>query len=57
MRVVKTIHSYDGSEQFGTRTLDRLGLPLFDLFTVRMGEKEKAYLMTGDKRAVLGEEL
>jgi adenylyltransferase/sulfurtransferase len=57
MRVVKTIHSYDGSEDFGKRTLDQLGLPLFDVFTVRMGEKEQAYLMAGDKSAVLGEGL
>ena len=57
MRVVKTIHSYDGKESFGGRKLDRLGLPLFDVFTVRTAEKEKAYLMAGDKRSVLGDEL
>jgi molybdopterin/thiamine biosynthesis adenylyltransferase len=57
MRVVKTIHSYDGSEDFGKRSLDKLGLPLFDVFTVRTAEKEKAYLMAGDRSAVLGEEL
>jgi adenylyltransferase/sulfurtransferase len=57
MRLVKTIHSYDGSEDFGKRSLDQLGLPLFDVFTVRTAEKEKAYLMAGDKSAVLGEEL
>src|SRR5438105_4894110 len=57
MRAVKTIHSYDGSEDFGNRSLDNLGLPLFDVFTVRTAEKEKAYLMAGDKSAVLGDEL
>jgi adenylyltransferase/sulfurtransferase len=57
MRVVKTIHSYDGTESFGTRALDKLGLPLYDVFTVRTAEKEKAYLMAGDKNAVLGDEL
>ena len=57
MRVVKTIHSYDGSEDFGKRTLDQLGLPLFDVFTVRTAEREKAYLLAGDRRAVLGDEL
>ena len=57
MRVVKTIHSYDGSEDFGQRSLDKLGLPLFDVFTVRTAENEKAYLMAGDKSAVLGDEL
>jgi molybdopterin/thiamine biosynthesis adenylyltransferase len=57
MRVVKTIHSYDGSEDFGKRSLDKLGLPLFDVFTVRTAEYAKAYLMAGDRSAVLGEEL
>jgi adenylyltransferase/sulfurtransferase len=57
MRLVKTIHSYDGSEDFGKRSLDQLGLPLFDVFTVRTAENEKAYLMAGDKSAVLGDEL
>jgi molybdopterin/thiamine biosynthesis adenylyltransferase len=57
MRVVKTIHSYDGSEDFGERSLDKLGLPLFDVFTVRTAENEKAYLMAGDRSAVLGDEL
>jgi molybdopterin/thiamine biosynthesis adenylyltransferase len=55
MRVVKTIHSYSGSESFGTRPLDALGLPLYDVFSVRTGEAEKAYLIGGDKIQVLGE--
>jgi adenylyltransferase/sulfurtransferase len=57
MRIVKTIHSYSGGEDFAKRTLDKLGLPLFDVFTVRSGEAERAYLLAGDKRAVLGDEL
>ena len=57
MRVVKTIHNYDGRQDFGKRSLDQLGLPLFDVFTVRTAEKEKAYLMAGDRSVVLGEEL
>ena len=57
MRVVKTIHGYDGTESFGARALDKIGLPLFDVFTVRTAEKEKAYLMAGDRCAVLGDEL
>ena len=57
MRVVKTIHSYDGSESFGQRTIDKLGLPLFDVFAVRSANQEKAYLMAGDKGAVLGDEV
>ena len=57
MRVVKTIHNFGGTESFGGRKLDQLGLPLFDVYTVRTAEKEKAYLLAGDKRAVLGDEL
>jgi adenylyltransferase/sulfurtransferase len=57
MRVVKTIHGYDGSENFGVRRLDSLGLPLYDVYTVRCGETEKAYLMAGDRSEVLGNEL
>src|SRR5262249_51399881 len=57
MRVVKTIHSYSGSEGFGKRKLDTLGLPLYDVFNARSAETERAYLIAGDKLAVLGEEL
>jgi adenylyltransferase/sulfurtransferase len=57
MRVVKAIHSYSGSESFGGRTLDKVGLPLYDVFSVRSAEAEKAYLIAGDQSMVLGEEL
>jgi adenylyltransferase/sulfurtransferase len=57
MRVLKTVHSYSGSESFGRQTLDKLGLPLYDVFSVRSGEAEKAYLIAGDRAAVLGDEL
>jgi len=57
MRAVKTIHSYSGTEDYGNRTLDQLGLPLFDVFSVRTMDAEKAYLIAGDKAAVLGEGL
>jgi len=57
MRVVKTIHSYSGSEGFAGRTLHKIGLPLYDVFSVRSAEAEKAYLIAGDKNEVLGPEL
>jgi len=57
MRVVKTIHSYSGTENYGQKTLDRLGLPLFDVFSVRARDIEKAYLIGGDRAAVLGKVL
>ncbi len=55
MRAVITAHSYSGSEPYGTRTLDQLGLPLFDVFTARSAEREVAYLMAGDEKEILGQ--
>lgn len=55
MRAVVTAHSYSGTEPFGDRTLDQLGLPVFDVFLARAGEREVAYLIAGDERAVLGQ--
>jgi molybdopterin/thiamine biosynthesis adenylyltransferase len=54
MRAVITAHSYTGTESFGERSLDRLGLPLFDVFTARSPERELAYVIAGDEPAVLG---
>jgi molybdopterin/thiamine biosynthesis adenylyltransferase len=54
MRTVETIHSYSGSEAYGARTLDQLGLPLFDVFTARSGETERGYLIAGDGEEILG---
>jgi len=55
MRVVKTIHSYAGTEGFGGRTLNKLGLPAWDVFTVRSAEAEHAYVFSGDADLVLGD--
>jgi adenylyltransferase/sulfurtransferase len=55
MRAVITMHSYSGTEAYGNRTLDQLGLPLFDVFTARSDEREIAYLIEGDQKAVLGQ--
>ena len=55
MRAVITAHSYSGTEEFGQRTLDQLGLPLFDVFTARSAEREIAYLVAGDQGEVLGQ--
>jgi molybdopterin/thiamine biosynthesis adenylyltransferase len=54
MRTVTTAHSFSGAESYGARTLDNLGLPLLDIFTVRAGEREIAYLIAGDRPEVLG---
>jgi molybdopterin/thiamine biosynthesis adenylyltransferase len=54
MRVVSTAHSFSGSESFGGRTLDKLGLPKFDVFTARADDREVGYLIAGDREQVLG---
>lgn len=54
MRVVVTAHSFSGMGSFGSRTLDKLGLPLFDVFTARAAGREIAYLVEGDRESVLG---
>src|SRR5262249_16223252 len=55
MRQVVTAHAYTGTETYGRRALDQLGLPLFDVFSARSAERELAYLIAGDTRAVLGQ--
>jgi adenylyltransferase/sulfurtransferase len=55
MRAVITAHSYSGTESFGERPLDQLGLPLFDVFSARSADREAAYLIAGDRKQVLGQ--
>ncbi len=57
MRVVEVVHGYNGAGGFGSRRLSDLGLPLYDVFTARRGEREIGYLMAGDAPAALGEAL
>jgi molybdopterin/thiamine biosynthesis adenylyltransferase len=54
MRVVQTLTGYRGEPALAGVTLDRLGLPLFDIFTVRSAESEVSYCMAGDAAMVLG---
>ena len=54
MRIVRTVHGYDGRDALGARTLDQLGLPPFDLFIARSTSREIGYLIAGDESAVLG---
>jgi len=54
MRVVHTLHGYEGRESFGARKLSELGLPPFDIFTARTASREFGYLLAGDAPAVLG---
>ncbi len=54
MRAVEVVHGFTGSESFGSRRLNELGLPLFDIFTARSAAREVGYLMEGDAATVLG---
>jgi hypothetical protein len=54
MRVVHTIHGYNGTESYGSRRLNALGLPPFDLFVARNEERERAFVINGDAVDVLG---
>ena len=54
MRVVETLTGYKGEAFLAARTLDQLGLPLFDIFTVRTMKEEIGYCLAGDAAAVLG---
>ncbi len=54
MREVVTCHGYGGEAELAGRRLSALGLPLFDVFVARAGEREIAYLLAGDAPDVLG---
>lgn len=54
MRAVHTLSGYRGEPELASRTLDQLGLPLFDIFTARSLESEISYCLAEDAPAVLG---
>jgi adenylyltransferase/sulfurtransferase len=54
MRVVHTLSGFRGQSELADRTLDQLGLPLFDLVIARSPTAEIAYCIAGDAPAVLG---
>ncbi len=53
-RLVETIHSFTGNEEWGRRKLNSLGLPLWDVFVARSADGEIGYLLGGDRETVLG---
>ena len=54
LREVISAHSFDGSQDFGTRPLAQLGLPPFDVVVARSMKTELPMLLAGDAPAVLG---
>jgi hypothetical protein len=55
MRIVQTAQTYTGTEPYGSRRLNELGLPIYDVFVARNDDAERAYLIEGDAADVLGE--
>jgi molybdopterin/thiamine biosynthesis adenylyltransferase len=55
LRTVISLHSYSGEEHLAGRLLSQLGLPAFDGFIARAGDREIAYIPYGDAAMVLGE--
>jgi molybdopterin/thiamine biosynthesis adenylyltransferase len=54
LRTVVSLHSFSGEKELGGRPLNRLGLPLLDVFIARTAEREIAYIPCGDAQKVLG---
>src|SRR5580692_2091382 len=54
LRTVISLHSYSGESELAKRFLGELGLPLFDVFTARSGDREIGYVPYGDAQRVLG---
>src|ERR1700723_902889 len=54
LRTVISLHSYSGESELAKRLLGELGLPLFDVFTARSGDREIGYVPYGDAQRVLG---
>ena len=55
LRTAITLHCYAGEEDLGSRKLNQLGLPAFDVFVARAGEQELGYIPYRDASAVLGQ--
>jgi len=54
LRTVVSLHGFSGTEDFGYRRLDQLGLPLLDVFVARSSKREVGYIPYGDASEVLG---
>jgi adenylyltransferase/sulfurtransferase len=53
-RAVETMHNYSMGQSVGSRRLDQIGLPPYDVFVGRSATAEIAYLVEGDREFVLG---
>ncbi len=53
-RDVRTFYKIDGSEEFLNRTPAMIGLPPFDILTVRSADRTLGVELSGDRRTALG---
>ena len=53
-RVPHTYHTLSGTEPFLDETLERLGVPAWDVISARLGTRHAHYELAGDARDVLG---
>jgi adenylyltransferase/sulfurtransferase len=53
-RAVTAIHNFTGTESYGGRQLNELGLPLWDVYVARAGAAEMAFLISGDAPSIVG---
>jgi adenylyltransferase/sulfurtransferase len=53
-RVPRTYHTLSGTEPFLDETLERLGVPAWDVITARVGTRHVHYELAGDAPDVLG---
>ena len=51
-RAVIAMHNYTGTESYGCRKLDELGLPLWDIYVARADGAEVAFLIAGDAASI-----
>lgn len=55
MRIPEMTHTINGSESFLNFTLEELGIPGMEVFTVRTDQKTHYIELTGDRQSILGE--
>ncbi|HNW35293.1 MAG TPA: ThiF family adenylyltransferase [Candidatus Ozemobacteraceae bacterium] len=53
-RFPQLAHQFDGTEPWQGKTLAQLGIPPFDVFIGREGERQTYYLLDGDRAEILG---
>ena len=56
MSRVKLRHSVSSRSSLARTTLSELGIPAYDMLSVRSDQQERIFLLAGDRQAVLGQQ-